>query len=125
MDIDGTTTIVCSSLLKDSIERQSGTSLSCSLSKSAAASSGEVCGSPISDGSALMQGELDCEKGGSGRGFELLALDPAQLEQPNECLLDQVVRARCAGGNADHHWTRRQPEVRNNFAFLVQVVVLD
>src|SRR5947209_20579555 len=60
-----------------------------------------------------------------GSGFELLALDPAQLKQPNECFLDQVVRTRCAGRDANIHRTRRQPEMRNDFALFVQVVVLD
>ena len=38
---------------------------------------------------------------------------------------DQVVRTRCAGSDADDSGSVRQPEMRNHFAFLVQIVMLD
>src|SRR5712692_2100452 len=58
-------------------------------------------------------------------GVELFALDPAQLEQAQQCFFDQVVRARRAGRDPDDDWSLRQPKMRNYFAFLVQIVMLD
>src|SRR6266542_3204789 len=57
--------------------------------------------------------------------LELLARDAAQLEKPDQRLLNQIVRTRCASGDSDDSRSIRQPEVRNDFAFLVQVVMLD
>src|SRR5438552_12924283 len=47
----------------------------------------------------------------SGGELELLAWDSAQLEQPNQSFLDQVIRTRRAGGDSDDGGARRKPEV--------------
>ena len=59
----------------------------------------------------------------SGRRFELLRGNPAQLEQPDQRLFDQIVRAGRAGGDADDDRPRRQPVARDDFLLLVQIVV--
>ena len=60
-----------------------------------------------------------------GGELELLARNSAQLEKPDQSFLDQVVRTRRAGRNSDDSRTGWEPEVRNDFAFLVQIVMLD
>src|SRR5438128_7144681 len=60
-----------------------------------------------------------------GGELELLARNSAQLEKPNQSFLDQVVRTRGAGGDADNGGARRKPEVGNHFAFFGQIVMLD
>src|SRR5258708_6037371 len=59
------------------------------------------------------------------RELELLARDSAKLEETDQCFFDQVVRTRRAGGDSDDGRTRRQPEMGNDFAFLMQIVMLD
>src|SRR6476660_8596981 len=58
-------------------------------------------------------------------GFQPRSRDAAQLKQSNQRFFDQVVRTRCAGGNADDDGTGRQPEVGNDFALLMRVVMLN
>src|SRR4051812_24768865 len=58
----------------------------------------------------------------SGR-FELFPRDSAELVQPDQRFLDQVVGTGSSGGDADHDGARRQPVFRNYFLFLMQVVM--
>src|SRR5438309_9694408 len=60
-----------------------------------------------------------------GGEFELLARDSAQLEKPDQRFLDQVIWAGRAGSDANDGWAGRKPEMRNDFAFLVKIVMLD
>src|SRR6202011_3104268 len=60
-----------------------------------------------------------------GRELELLARNSAQLEKPDQSFLDQVVRTRRAGSDADDSRAGRKPEVRNDFALFMQIVMLD
>src|SRR5207248_358048 len=60
-----------------------------------------------------------------GGELELLARDAAQFEKADQSFFDQIVRTRRTGGNADDGRTIRKPEVRNHFAFFVQIVMLD
>src|SRR5260370_15573981 len=61
----------------------------------------------------------------SGGELELVSRDTAQLKQPNQCFFDQVVGTRSTGGNAHDNGTGWQPEVGNDFTFLMQVVMFD
>src|SRR5438132_11297203 len=60
-----------------------------------------------------------------GGELELLPKNSAELEKPDQRFLDQVVRAGSAGGDANDSRTIRKPEVRNDFSFFVQIVMLD
>src|SRR5205085_2773518 len=58
-------------------------------------------------------------------GFQPRSRDAAQLKQPDQCFLDQVIGTRGASGDADYDRTGRQPEMGNYFTLLVQIVMLD
>src|ERR1700731_134809 len=60
-----------------------------------------------------------------GGELELLARDAAQLEKTDQRFLDQVVRTRRTRGDTDDARSIRKPEVRNDFALLMQIVMLD
>ena len=59
------------------------------------------------------------------RGFELCAWNAAQLKESQERFFDQIIRTGSARGDADHDRATRQPVFRDDFTFLVQVVMLD
>src|SRR2546430_13365645 len=60
-----------------------------------------------------------------GGELELVARNSAELKKTNQSFLDQVIRTRRAGGDSDNRRSGRQPEMGNDFAFLVQIVMLD
>src|SRR5437879_1228157 len=60
-----------------------------------------------------------------GRDLELRARNSAELKQANERLFNQVVRTGCAGGDADNGAAVWQPISRDDFALLMQIVMLD
>src|SRR4029077_17158079 len=60
----------------------------------------------------------------SGSELEWLARDSAQLKQPDQSFLDQVVRTRRAGSDANDGRSGWKPKTRNDFAFFVQMLVL-
>src|SRR5256886_14170483 len=60
-----------------------------------------------------------------GGELELLARDSAQLEQSDQSFLDQVVRTRRAGSDANDGRSGWKPKMRNDFAFFVKIVMLD
>src|SRR5581483_912855 len=72
-----------------------------------------------------MTNENSCNDPSLRGKFELLARNAAQLEKANQRLLNQIVGARRAGSDPNDGRSVRQPEMRDHFTFLVQVVVLD
>src|SRR5438067_5591269 len=60
-----------------------------------------------------------------GGELEFLPWNSAQLEEPDQGFFDQVVRTRRAGSDADDCRAWRQPEMGNDFALLVQIVMFD
>ena len=74
----------------------------------------------------ITQAESVCGRSPLLRGrFQPRSRNAAQLEQPDQCFFDQIVGTRGAGGNADDNGTGRQPEVGNDFALLMRVVMLN
>ena len=59
------------------------------------------------------------------RGFELLARNAAQLEKTHQRFFDQIIRARCAGGDADHDRSRSAANLARSLPLLVQIVMLE
>src|SRR4029077_13166048 len=57
--------------------------------------------------------------------LELVARNAAQLKKADQCFFNQIVRARCARSDPNDSGLVRQPEMRNHFALLVQVVMFD
>src|SRR6266849_2519359 len=60
-----------------------------------------------------------------GRDLEFRARNSAEFKQANERLFNQIVRTGCAGGDADNGAAVWQPISRDDFALLMQIVMLD
>src|SRR5262245_38956420 len=61
----------------------------------------------------------------SGRGSQLFHADPAQLKQPDEGFINQIVRTRSSGRDADDDPPLGQPIPRLDVASYVLIVLPD
>src|SRR5262249_34890481 len=57
--------------------------------------------------------------------FEVPPRYTAQFKKPDQSLFNQIVWTRCAGSDPNDRRAVWKPKVRNDLAFLVQIVMLD